>query len=34
MSGSGASDDKEEAKPAPKTRKPRTKKVTATKKAG
>ncbi len=32
MSGSNASDDKEEAKPAPKTRKPRAKKVTATKK--
>lgn len=34
MSGSAVPDDKQKAKPAPKTRKPRAKKVTTTKKAG
>ena len=34
MSGSETPDDKEKAKPAPKTRKPRARKVAATKKAG
>ena len=34
MSGSGVASDKQKAKPAPKTKKPRARKVTAKKKAG